>query len=179
MTTGIDVVGKLQNGRCGQAAKFLGIDPGLTGALACYDGLKMTVYPVLSEKAKGRGRVVLWDEFCFMVQPVVDGAKVCYIEQVSTRPGEGRVSAFKFGYVSGGLRGLVAYAGVPVAMVTPQKWKKFFELPADKEAAVDHASSLFPEIAHTFRGPRGGIKDGLAEAALISYYGYLMENQDV
>jgi hypothetical protein len=41
--------------------------------------------------------------------------------------------------------------------------------------AVEKASELFPDHAYMFYGPRGGLIDGNAEAALIAYYGYQME----
>lgn len=171
-------MGKLQKGRCGQAAKIFGIDPGMSGALATWDGSELVMYPVPTEKAKGRGRLVLWDDLAGMIQPAMDSF-AAYIEWVSTRPGEGRVSAFKFGYVAGGLRGILAQAAIPTTLVTPQKWKKHFGLTAHKKDAVELAAYRFPENKERFYGPRGGIKDGLAEAALIALYGYEMEVENV
>ena len=157
--------------------KILGIDPGLSGCLATYDGTKTRLYPIVSIKQK-RGRAIEWDKLCETIRPAMV-SMTAYLEQVSTRPGEGRVSAFKFGYVSGGLRGILAYARVPTVMVTPQKWKKHFGLSADKRQAVELACEKFPDVKEKFYGPRGGLRDGLAEAALIALYGYEMEIENV
>lgn len=155
----------------------LGIDPGLSGCLATHNGTETILYPIKSIKQK-RGRAIEWDSLCESIRPAMI-SMVAYLEQVSTRPGEGRVSAFKFGYVSGGLRGILAYARVPVVMVTPQKWKKYFGLSADKRQAVELACEKFPDIKDQFYGPRGGLRDGLAEAALIALYGYETEVANV
>ncbi len=171
-------MGKLQKGRCGQAAKIIGVDPGMSGALATWDGVELTLFPMLTEKAKGRGRVVLWDEQASLLQPAMNSI-AAYLERVSTRPGEGRVSAFKFGYVAGGIRGILAQAAIPTTLVTPQIWKKYFGLTAHKKDAVELAASRFPDNKDQFYGPRGGIKDGMAEAALIALYGYNMEIENV
>ena len=90
-----------------------------------------------------------------------------------SRPGEGVSSAFKFGVVFGGLRAITAAKGVPITLVNPSVWMKGMGVGrGSKEASVIRASELFPTYAAEFRGPRGGIKDGVAEAALIAKYGY-------
>lgn len=150
----------------------LGIDPGLSGALASWDGQKLCTVEIPTVKSSGRGREVdwpalnsIWDEEFFWVEHV-------FLERVSVRPGEGVSSAFKFGVVFGGLRGMIATKLLPVTLVTPSSWKKGMGIPAAKDAAVRRASELFPSYADAFRGPRGGLKDGVAEAALIAYYGW-------
>lgn len=150
----------------------LGIDPGLSGALAQWDGETLTTFEIPSIKSTGRGREVDWaalnegwDRHFFYADHV-------FLERVGVRPGEGVSSAFKFGLVFGGLRGMLAAKLLPVTLVTPTSWKKAYSLQAAKEAAVIRASELFPRNAGEFRGPRGGIKDGVAEAALIARYGY-------
>ena len=158
---------------------ILGIDPGLSGALAMYgeDGLK-TMVEIPTMKAQGRGREVdwpylntLWDDNFFWADHV-------FLERVMSRPGEGVSSAFKFGLVFGGLRGMIATKLLPITLVTPTVWKKHYGITASKEGAVRRATELFPEFASQFRGPKGGLKDGLAEAALIAYYGYERLNKE-
>ncbi len=153
-------------------ANVLGIDPGLSGALAMWDGETLVTMPMPAVKATGRGREVVWpvlnqqwDEHFFWAEHV-------FLERVGVRPGEGVSSAFKFGLVFGGLRGMIAAKMLPLTLVTPTKWKKAYSLPASKEAAVIRATELFPANAKEFRGPRGGLLDGIAEAALIAKYGH-------
>ena len=152
--------------------KVLGIDPGLSGALALWDGESLTMLEIPTMKAQGRGREVnwpllneQWDENFFWADHV-------FLERVMSRPGEGVSSAFKFGLVFGGLRGIIAAKLLPVTLVTPNVWKKHYGIQASKEGAVRRATDLFPEHAGAFRGPKGGLRDGLAEAALIARYGF-------
>lgn len=159
----------------GKLQKFLGVDPGLTGAFATWDGSDLQTYAIPIRKIK-IGREVIWEDLVEDLRPALIGCTSAYIEKVNTRPGEGRSSAFKFGYVAGGFRGIVDQAGIPVRMVTPQKWKKYFDLPADKAEAVRLAASHFPGSTKQFYGPRGGLRDGIAEAALIALYGYNTES---
>ena len=164
----------------GNHQKILGVVPGLSGAIASYNGYELKLLSMPTVKAKGRGRDVLWDKLADdFLGLTVDYVAKCYIEQVSTRPGEGRSSAFKFGYTAGGVRGMMAHAAIPVVMVTPQKWKKFFGLTSDKKEACAHAAAMFPENKKEFYGPKGGLRDGLAEAALIALYGYHLEIHNV
>lgn len=153
--------------------KVLGIDPGLFGALALYDedGLH-DVLDIPIQKASGRGNEVnwpvlnqQWDDLFFWTDHV-------FLERVASRPGEGVSSAFKFGTVFGGLRGLCAAKLLPLTLVTPNVWKKSYGIQASKSGAVRRASELFPEQAQQFHGPRGGLRDGPAEAALIARYGF-------
>jgi hypothetical protein len=94
-----------------------------------------------------------------------------YIEEVNASPQMGVVSAFSFGEGKGILLGVAAAMGVPTTLVKPTQWKKQMRVPADKRASVQRASQLFPAVAPLFKGPRGGVFDGRAEAALIALYG--------
>ena len=159
----------------------LGIDPGLSGALVLYgNGPENNWNPKLWEyteiptaKATGRGREVLWSELNATWDDVFFWADHAFLERVMSRPGEGVSSAFKFGLVFGGLRGMIAAKLLPVTLVSPSVWMKEMGVGrGSKEASVIRAEELFPTDASMFRGPKGGKKDGLAEAALIAKYGF-------
>ena len=150
----------------------LGIDPGLSGALASWDGEELVLYEIPTVKAQGRGREVDWSVLYQEWQVNFWNCDHVFLERVMSRPGEGVSSAFKFGFVTGGLRGIIAAMELPVTLVTPNVWKKHYGIQASKTGAVRRASELFPTYAQQFRGPKGGLKDGAAEAALIALYGY-------
>jgi len=152
---------------------IVGIDPGLSGAIAQWNGSALVLLEIPTFKSTGRGREVDWSALNQQWDELFFWADHVFLERVGTRPGEGRSSAFKFGLVFGGLRGMIAAKLVPLTLVTPTVWKKTYGLQASKEAAVIRASELFPSSAVAFRGPRGGIKDGVAEAALIAKYGFM------
>lgn len=150
----------------------LGIDPGLSGALAQWDGKTLVTYQIPAIKSTGRGREVEWGKLNDVWDDLFFYADHVFLERVHSRPGEGVSSAFKFGLVYGGLRGMIAAKMLPITLVSPTVWKKSYRLHKSKEAAVIRASELFPANASEFRGPRGGLKDGVAEAALIARHGY-------
>lgn len=145
----------------------LGIDPGLSGALAWYDGECPWSIPIKSMKVRARGREVDWDYLasCFDLWP----ADHAYVEAVGAMPKQGIASAFKFGFCAGGLRGLLAAHRIPVTYVRPAMWKKRLGLGASKDAARARAMELFPAAADQYRRAKD---DGVAEATLIAYYGW-------
>lgn len=137
-----------------------------------WDGKALALLEVPKVHSKTRGREVDWPALNQMWDETFFYADHVYLERVSSRPKEGVASAFKFGTVFGGLRALAAAKIIPTTLVTPNVWKKHYGIMASKQGAVLRASELFPSWATEFRGPRGGIKDGVAEAALIALYGY-------
>jgi len=51
-------------------------------------------------------------------------------------------------------------------------WKKSLGLSSDKSKSCQKAALLWPDRHRDFYGPRGGLLDGRAEAALLAYVGY-------
>ena len=152
----------------------LGIDPGLTGALALYDPAtdRLTLQDVptfvLPKGSKGKkteldlyGLASIFDNWAG--QPVR-----AYVERVSASSQMGTVSAFSFGGSYWALRMACAAHFIPHELVTPQVWKKALKVPAAKDGARARASALLPQ--HSSLWTRA--KDhGRAEAALIALYG--------
>jgi crossover junction endodeoxyribonuclease RuvC len=153
--------------------EVVGVDPGLSGAVASWNGTQLCTVEVPSFKAAARGLEVDWASLYFDVDIQFSTADHVFIERVGSMPGQGVASTFKFGYVAGGFRGMFTAMGRPITLVTPQKWKKALSVGASKDSSVARATQLFPSYAPIFRGPRGGLKDGVAEAALIAYYGFM------
>lgn len=153
--------------------RVAGIDPGLSGGIAVLDETSLMITEMPSIKAKKRGNALAIGQLYDWADICLDGCDHAFIEEVGAMPGQGISSMFKFGYIAGELRALVASYRVPVTMVAPVTWKKALRVPAAKDGAVARADQLFPAYASLFRGPRGGLLDGVAEAALIAYYGRL------
>ena len=60
---------------------------------------------------------------------------------------------------------------IETKLVSPQKWKKEFNLDSDKQKSIDTAKKLFPDV-NLFRTNRCTKEhDGMAEALLIAEYG--------
>jgi crossover junction endodeoxyribonuclease RuvC len=95
------------------------------------------------------------------------------MEQVHSMPNQGVSSTFSFGRAVGVISAVCELTRYPFHMVTPQKWKKHFNLTADKNEALDLARKLFPAAKLKLK------KDiNRAEALLIAEYLRQMINGD-
>lgn len=150
--------------------RILGVDPGISGAVASFDGVDVVVVDIPTVKSKGRGNEVNWAALADDLDVMFGDCDHAFVEQVQARPGEGRGTGFKFGYAAGGIRGLVAGRRYPVTMVTPAVWKRSMGLNSDKDYSRTRATELFPAAASEFRRKKDNNR---AEAALIAYYGYM------
>lgn len=110
--------------------KIIAFDPGLKGGISII-GRKIFVYKMpLIQTIKGKKKKNFYD-----VTKIIKIVKKHYtkntsfaIESVSTRPGEGGVSAFNFGKGFGELIGICTFAadGVSPFIISSQLWKKQF-----------------------------------------------------
>jgi len=153
---------------------IIGIDPGITGAIAMIWPESIEVYD-LPTMAKGKGgakvkkqidaaelhKILVVGRHWFGVDKVS-----VYLERVSAMPGQGVASMFSMGDTFGCIRGVIGAIGYPVEIITPQSWKKYYRLPSDKEVVRAKAIELFPGQ------PLGNKKDhNRAEALLIARFG--------
>jgi crossover junction endodeoxyribonuclease RuvC len=157
---------------------FLGIDPGLDGALALYDPSRGTLdvrdMPTATlPKAGGSGKRREIDVFALAV--LLDGWSHlrlrAFIEQVGPTPQMGVTSAFSFGGSFWAARMACAAHFIPTELVGPQRWKRALVVKggADKTDAVrGRASELLPHHCHFWTRAKD---DGRAEAALIALFG--------
>jgi crossover junction endodeoxyribonuclease RuvC len=152
--------------------KALGVDPGITGGIALVETLAddktMLVdamdIPVIGTGAKERVDILAIRTWIAQHCPTFAA-----IERAQAMPRQGVSSGFKYGRSVGAIEAAVALSEIPVTIVEPSMWKRFFRLPGkDKEAARQRALELFP-AAHTLLARK---KDhGRAEAALIALFG--------
>ena len=157
---------------------FIGIDPGVDGAIAAItaDGRTIGVVPMptLDDGPKGRRRVNPHGMRAVLRE--WGTIQMVALETVSVRPGEGAVGAFAFGRGVGAIEGVIAALGIPSCGVTPQAWKKAHGIPAEsgKDVSRSRAIALWPNDARHFAskadggyGPIGQV-EGRSEAALIA-----------
>ena len=158
---------------------YIGIDPGARGGIAVIrnngkaetyaftkadDNIHITLD--LPEDIDTTVTLEEFLEFCTGY-----GEKKCYIERVHSMPHDSHTRAFAFGENYGFIRGMLRAKGIVYEAVTPQKWKKFFGLSADKCESIRKAKELFPDV-NLKRTPRCKVDhDGMAEALLIAEYG--------
>lgn len=152
---------------------IIGIDPGLTGAIALMDGeICRGVWDMpVSAKTYGKGRQVNGRLLADLLDEIADplSRPSVLIEQVGSMPGQGVASMFSFGHSAGLCEGVCAALGLRYGYVLPQAWKRLYRLTGrEKDAARTEAIRLYPEIAHELARK----KDiGRADAVLIAGYG--------
>lgn len=150
---------------------ILGIDVGISGAVAVLDGDKLVAVhdmPTLFTKVGGRKRkrINARELYTLVADYEIDHA---FIEIVAARPNQGVSSMFAFGQASGIAEGVCASVTPDVTGVRPQTWKKHFKLGSNKSDSRELASHLWPSLSDRFKRVKD---DGRAEAALIGLWGY-------
>ena len=158
----------------------LGIDPGLSGAVALYgaDGtLAVWDMPTLelTKGGKVRRRIDLHALAALMTGLSASAPAMCALEDLSGRPASFRNARgetvaqrgqFEQGWNACAPAALCAACAIPFTMLAPAAWKPSLGVPADKNGARLRASQLMP--AHAGKWCR--VKDdGRAEAALLAY----------
>src|SRR5690606_8170905 len=128
-------------------ALILGIDPGVSGALALLNERGCVVgvadMPVLAAGTKGR-RLIDVPALIRLLQSVADRARGvrAVLEEVSAMPRDGAVGAFSFGRGFGSVETALAGSGIPVTMVRPQVWKRRLGVPAGSDSKKADAVRL-------------------------------------
>ena len=147
-----------------------GIDPGLTGAFAVLDFQDFRLHiwdtPTVSVKTGANTRKRCEpDAFTKAIGHFP--LDYCTIENVHSTPNDGHVGAFSFGKVTGIAIGICHGLDVPLAQVSPAKWKLQMQVPAHKDASKLRSSQLFPNCAPMWAR---AMDHGRAEAAVIALY---------
>ena len=144
----------------------IGIDPGVTGAVALVSttGELVNVFDMPAFKINGKSKIDVHQLGAILRDANSDHARAV-IELVGAMPGQSVTSMFTFGFAAGSVHGAVGALAIPLETVTPQKWKAYFRLGKDKDEARQLATRKWPH------GPFSRKKDaGRAEAALIALY---------
>ena len=167
---------------------YMGIDPGLDGAIALYapkpprsstmddrimaaflgekDDLKTFDLPTLTvTKNKKHYRVLDMDALRMWLDLHAPDVISALIEKPHAMPKQGVASAFSFGYTCGVVEMAVASAQIPRRTIDPAVWKNRMGLSANKDETRRKASEVFPPFAGLW-SKKG--QDGRAEAALLA-----------
>ena len=153
-------------------AVYIGIDPGITGAVAVVRDSLAYLYDIptinVGKKKVTReidaeglaGILVEWEN--------ADPFAVACVERTHAMPAQGVTSMFSMGVSRGIVLGVLAGVGFHTTSVEPQAWKKHFGLlKADKEASRALAIKLFPGAADKLRLKK---HHNRAEALLLARY---------
>ena len=129
----------------------IGFDPGQTGAMAAYDGERITGLIDMPTMTRLHGKGQQVDPYTLataLIDLCAGREATAVLEAVSAMPGQGVTSTFHFGESVGVVLGVLGALQIPVRMVTPAKWKKAAGLLGrDKDAARTLAIQLHPEVA--------------------------------
>ena len=132
--------------------KIIGIDPGLSGAIAVLENNKvLNIFdiPVMSEGKKNKRQLNSALLVNLLKENINEEEEVAVvIEQVNAMPGQGVTSMFNFGQTFGALKGICAALELPIFFVRPSKWKKYFELiNSSKDASRTKAIEMYPNLS--------------------------------
>ena len=138
------------------------VDPGVSGSIVVLDKtgsyVAHMIMPTLKIGTKNRVNGAALAAFLSQFE-----LTHCYLEKVQAMPGQGVSSMFSFGHSAGLIEGVFVGAGIPLTLVTPQKWKKYAGLiGTEKDAARSRAAHLYPMIRDLdLKGKGQAIADAL------------------
>ena len=132
--------------------KIIGIDPGLSGAIAVLKNNKvLNIFdmPVMSEGKKNKRQLNSAQLVNLIKENIEANEEVAVIvEQVNAMPGQGVTSMFNFGQTFGAIKGVCAALELPIFLVRPAKWKKHFELiNSSKDSSRTKAIEMYPTLS--------------------------------
>src|SRR5215471_18207477 len=127
--------------------RYLGIDPGLSGALAIVETINGL--PVLADAidmpSTGAGAKARVDIIAAAKWIGKHAPSTAYVERAQAFPGQGASSGFSYGRAIGAIEAVVALCLMPMILVEASAWKRRLHLPGkDKEAGRQRALQLFP-----------------------------------
>jgi len=144
---------------------IIGIDPGVTGWIVAVDSDRIAWAAPMPDSEDGLAR---------LLREHVD--LPAFVERQHAVHGQGLSSTFTTGCNYGRILGVLAGLGMRRELVRSQDWQRVMlrgEPPSKgKDLKITYtrvAERLWPTVP--FRGPRGGLLDGKAAAALIAEYG--------
>ena len=132
--------------------KIIGIDPGLSGAIAILENNKvLNIFdiPVMSEGKKNKRQLNSALLVSLLRDNISNNEEVAVVvEQVNAMPGQGVTSMFNFGQTFGAIKGICAALDLPIFLVRPSKWKKHFELiNSSKDSSRTKVIEMYPLLS--------------------------------
>ena len=152
--------------------KIIGIDPGLSGAIAILEEkrvLDMFDMPVMSEGKKNKRQLNSAQLVNIINQYNNTKEEIAVVvEQVNAMPGQGVTSMFNFGQTFGAIKGICAALELPIYFVRPSKWKKHFELiNSSKDSSRTKVIEMYPKLSNQLAKKKDVNK---SDAILIARY---------
>ena len=161
--------------------RIIGIDPGLSGAIAILENNKVVgIYdmPVMAEGKKNKRQL----NSAQLVNIIKDNINTkeeitVVVEQVNAMPGQGVTSMFNFGQTFGAIKGVCAALNLSIFFVRPSKWKKHFELiNSSKDASRTKVIEMYPTLSSQLAKKRDVNK---SDAILIAKFYFETKLKDI
>ena len=154
--------------------KIIGIDPGLSGAIAIMQEKKvinLVDMPIMSEGKKNKRQLNSAQLVRIIKENIENNDEIAVIvENVSAMPGQGVTSMFNFGQTFGAIKGVCAALELPIFFVRPSKWKKHFDLiNSSKDASRTKAIEMYPALSNQLAKKKDVNK---SDAILIARFYY-------
>ena len=154
--------------------KIIGIDPGLSGAIAILENNKvLNIFdiPVMSEGKKNKRQLNSALLVSLLRENIQNNEEVAVVvEQVNAMPGQGVTSMFNFGQSYGVLKDIFSAMQLPMDFVSPVKWKRYYNLiNTHKDSSRTKAIEFFPYISSKLSRKKDANK---ADAILIASFYY-------
>jgi crossover junction endodeoxyribonuclease RuvC len=140
---------------------LVGIDPGVTGALAQFQDSRLIAIadiPTFDGRVDG-----------IELSALLQGADMVYLENTHPMPKNGSIASYKLGLNTGIIIGCVQSLAIPLTRISVHAWRSWNGLgKASKDASRGLARELYPQLADELRLAK---HHNRAEAVLIGRYG--------
>lgn len=149
--------------------KILGIDCGLSGALAVLGDDSVIVYDMPAfevKRGKTKRREIDGPSLLRLIEE--SDADHIFIEQAQGMPKQSAYATGIFFQTYGIVLGIVIAKQIPYTIVHPATWKRNMGVPSEKDGARARASQLIPRGADQWPLKK---HDGRAEATILALYG--------
>lgn len=159
--------------------KIVGIDPGLSGGIVAIDEDGKIIFKIVMPTMKLTGskktKTVIDLQLLHSTLCELKPDRV-YLEKVGSRPGQGTVSMFGFGYTFGAIEMALVSCHYPYVLVTPQAWCKEMHQGISKDIDAKDRSLLifkrmYPEVDMRATPRCTTCHDGMIDALMIAEYG--------
>ena len=151
---------------------YIGIDPGLSGAIAVIgSGACFAVDVPLFNDGTKRYLDIIGFRNLLLETTEKTGKLNCLVclEKAQPMPRDGSMGSFRYGEVYGILKGVIVSLEMPLLEVAPITWKtKMVGKGKGKDASRMAALQLFPQLAERLKLKKD---HGRAEAVLLAEYG--------
>lgn len=155
----------------------IGVDPGMTGAVAYFKILQDASLELIGcrdvpiMKASGKGNEIDPYELAGLFRPFEGITRMVYVERQQSMPGQSAPATFKAGRTYQAILQCCGCYRLPMKLLTPKSWKSKLGLSKDKNLSRSTAVYKWPNHADLFKR----VKDAdRAEAALVAHVGYYL-----